>query len=26
MEDIAQLLFMTIMDLSDEPALNFRQN
>lgn len=24
MEDIAQLLFMTIMDLSDEPALNFR--
>jgi len=25
MEDIAQLLFMTIMDVSDEPALNFRQ-
>jgi len=25
MEDIAQLLFMTIMDMSDEPALNFRQ-
>jgi hypothetical protein len=24
MEDIAQLLFMTIMDLGDEPALNFR--
>ncbi len=24
MEDIAQLLFMTIMDLSDEPELNFR--
>ena len=24
MEDIAQLLFMTIMDISDEPALNFR--
>ena len=24
MEDIAQLLFMVIMDLSDEPALNFR--
>ena len=24
MEDMAQLLFMTIMDLSDEPALNFR--
>jgi hypothetical protein len=25
MEDMAQLLFMTIMDMSDEPALNFRQ-
>lgn len=25
MEDIAQLLFMTIMDVSDEPALNFRK-
>jgi hypothetical protein len=25
MEDIAQLLFMTIMDMSDEPALNFRK-
>ena len=25
MEDIAQLLFMTIMDISDEPVLNFRQ-
>ena len=24
MEDIAQLLFMTIMDISDEPVLNFR--
>ena len=24
MEDIAQLLFMAIMDLGDEPALNFR--
>ncbi len=24
MEDIAQLLFMTIMDISDEPSLNFR--
>jgi hypothetical protein len=24
MEDVAQLLFMTIMDMSDEPALNFR--
>lgn len=24
MEDIAQLLFMTIMDMSDEPRLNFR--
>ncbi len=24
MEDIAQLLFMTIMDLADEPVLNFR--
>lgn len=24
MEDIAQLLFMAIMDMSDEPALNFR--
>ena len=24
MEDMAQLLFMTIMDMSDEPALNFR--
>lgn len=24
MEDLAQLLFMTIMDISDEPALNFR--
>ena len=24
MEDIAQLLFMTIMDMSDEPVLNFR--
>jgi len=26
MEDIGQLLFMTIMDISDEPALNFRSN
>jgi hypothetical protein len=26
MEDIAQLLFMTIMDMSDESTLNFRQN
>jgi hypothetical protein len=26
MEDIAQLLFMTIMDMSDEPVLNFRNN
>ncbi len=25
MEDIAQLLFMTVMDISDEPALNFRK-
>ncbi len=25
MEDLAQLLFMTIMDMSDEPVLNFRQ-
>ncbi len=25
MEDIAQLLFMTIMDIGDEPALDFRQ-
>jgi hypothetical protein len=25
MEDMAQLLFMTIMDMSDEPVLNFRQ-
>jgi hypothetical protein len=25
MEDIAQLLFMAVMDMSDEPALNFRQ-
>jgi len=25
MEDAAQLLFMTIMDMSDEPMLNFRQ-
>jgi len=25
MEDIAQLLFMTIMDMSDEPALDFRK-
>lgn len=25
MEDIAQLLFMTVMDLADEPALNFRK-
>jgi hypothetical protein len=25
MEDVAQLLFMTIMDMSDEPVLNFRQ-
>ena len=24
MEDIAQLLFMTIMDIADEPVLNFR--
>jgi hypothetical protein len=24
MEDIAQLLFMTVMDMSDEPVLNFR--
>ena len=24
MEDIAQLLFMTVMDISDEPALHFR--
>ena len=24
MEDMAQLLFMVIMDLSDEPVLNFR--
>ncbi len=26
MEDIAQLLFLTIVDMSDEPVLNFRQN
>ncbi len=26
MEDMAQLLFMAIMDMSDEPALNFRNN
>jgi hypothetical protein len=26
MEDIAQLLFMTIMDVSDKPALDFRRN
>jgi hypothetical protein len=26
MEDTAQLLFMTIMDVSDEPALDFRRN
>jgi hypothetical protein len=25
MEDVAQLLFMTIMDMSDEPVLNFRK-
>ena len=25
MEDIAQLLFAAIMDMSDEPVLNFRQ-
>ena len=25
MEDIAQLLFMTVMDLADEPALDFRR-
>ncbi|MBN2264679.1 MAG: M20/M25/M40 family metallo-hydrolase [Candidatus Aminicenantes bacterium] len=25
MEDVAQLLFMTIMDMSDEPALDFRR-
>jgi hypothetical protein len=25
MEDMAQLLFMTIMDMSDEPALDFRK-
>jgi Peptidase family M28/PA domain len=25
MEDIAQLLFMTLMDMNDEPVLNFRQ-
>ncbi len=25
MEDMAQLLFMAIIDMSDEPALNFRK-
>jgi hypothetical protein len=25
MEDIAQLLFAAIMDMSDEPVLNFRK-
>jgi len=25
MEDIAQLLFMTVMDMSDEPVLDFRK-
>jgi hypothetical protein len=26
MEDIAQLLFIAVVDMSDEPTLNFRQN